>query len=212
MWWLRRFGAGALEEGTHGAAYLALKNGTIDANNYDISVFTGFSMQEVAPYWIRGLENDHCTGHIVVNMKVWKSLSKSQQDAMASAALEYANALNVIYQGEIQKVQDMVKAGTVKEVQLDKDAIALAQKNAMAIGAGHSFILFLGDGFFPINVLNAIKSVPEVAHIFCATSNPTDVLIAKTDLGRGILGVVDGSFEAFVGRHGVVLVKLTALR
>jgi len=74
----------------------------------------------------------------------------------------------------------------------DPDMIELAQKNAMAISAGHSFILFLGDGFFPINVLNAIKMVPEVCHVFCATANPTEVIVAETDQGRGILGVVDG--------------------
>ena len=74
----------------------------------------------------------------------------------------------------------------------DPDMIELAQKNAMAISAGHSFILFLGDGFFPINVLNAIKMIPEVCQIFCATANPTEVIVAETDQGRGILGVVDG--------------------
>jgi len=76
----------------------------------------------------------------------------------------------------------------------DEAMIELAKKNALAIGAGHSFILFLGEGFYPINVLNAIKMVPEVARVFCATANPTEVLIAETELGRGILGVVDGSF------------------
>ena len=74
----------------------------------------------------------------------------------------------------------------------DPDMIELAQKNAMTISAGHSFILFLGDGFFPINVLNAIKMIPEVCHVFCATANPTEVIVAETDQGRGILGVVDG--------------------
>ena len=74
----------------------------------------------------------------------------------------------------------------------DTDMIELAQKNAMAISAGHSFILFLGDGFFPINVLNGIKMIPEVCHIFCATANPTEVIVAETNQGRGILGVVDG--------------------
>lgn len=68
----------------------------------------------------------------------------------------------------------------------------LAKKNALAIGAGHSFILFLAEGFFPINVLNAIKMIPEVARVFCATANPTEVLVAETEQGRGILGVVDG--------------------
>jgi hypothetical protein len=75
----------------------------------------------------------------------------------------------------------------------DEALIALATRNAQAIGAGHSFIVFLGPGFFPVNVLNAIKGVPEVARIFCATANPTEVLVAQTDQGRGILGVVDGS-------------------
>jgi uncharacterized protein len=70
--------------------------------------------------------------------------------------------------------------------------IELAKKNVQAIGAGHSFIVFLGEGFFPVNVLNALKAVPEVCRIFCATANPTEVVLAVTDQGRGILGVVDG--------------------
>lgn len=75
----------------------------------------------------------------------------------------------------------------------DPALIALAQRNAAAIGAGHSFIVFLGEGFYPLNVLNAVKLVPEVCRIFCATANPTEVILAETGLGRGILGVVDGS-------------------
>jgi uncharacterized protein len=74
----------------------------------------------------------------------------------------------------------------------DEALVELAKENALAIGAGHSFILFLGEGFYPINVLNAIKNVPEVVHIFCATANPTQVLIAESEQGRGILGVIDG--------------------
>ena len=74
----------------------------------------------------------------------------------------------------------------------DPDSIALAQHTALAIGAGHSFIVFLGAGFYPVNVLNAIKNVPEVCGIFCATANPTQVLVADTAAGRAILGVVDG--------------------
>jgi adenosine/AMP kinase len=74
----------------------------------------------------------------------------------------------------------------------DPAMIAMAQKNAMAIAAGHSFIIFLGEGFYPVNVLNTVKMVPEVCRIFCATANPTEVVIAETDEGRGILGVVDG--------------------
>jgi adenosine/AMP kinase len=70
--------------------------------------------------------------------------------------------------------------------------IELAKKNALALSAGHSFVIFLGPGFYPINVLNAVKSVPEVCHIFCATANPVEVIIAETEQGRGILGVIDG--------------------
>ncbi|MCC6955164.1 MAG: adenosine-specific kinase [Anaerolineales bacterium] len=75
----------------------------------------------------------------------------------------------------------------------DAEMIALAQANALALGAGHSFILFLGEGYYPINVLNCLKAVPEVCHIFCATANPTQVIIAESEQGRGILGVIDGS-------------------
>lgn len=73
-----------------------------------------------------------------------------------------------------------------------EDALkALAERNALALGAGHVFILFLRDAY-PINILNTIKMTPEVANIFCATANPVQVIIAETAQGRGILGVVDG--------------------
>lgn len=74
----------------------------------------------------------------------------------------------------------------------DDSLIKLAKENLKNIGAGHSFIVFLGDGFFPINVLKTIKDVSEVVNIYCATSNPTEVIIAETEGGRGIIGVVDG--------------------
>ncbi len=74
----------------------------------------------------------------------------------------------------------------------DEDLVRLATENAQKIGAGHSFIVFLRDAF-PLNVLNAVKQVPEVCHIFCATANPVSVVLAATETGRGILGVVDGS-------------------
>lgn len=75
----------------------------------------------------------------------------------------------------------------------DPALIELAQKNASALGAGHSFILFLGQGFYPINVLNVVKSLPEVCQVFCATANPVEVALVETGQGRGIIGVVDGS-------------------
>ncbi len=75
----------------------------------------------------------------------------------------------------------------------DPELVKLAEQNALALGAGHSFILFLGEGWYPVNVLNTIKMVPEVCRIFCATANPTEVIVAESDQGRGILGVIDGS-------------------
>lgn len=72
-----------------------------------------------------------------------------------------------------------------------RDLIDLAVRNATTIGAGHSFLIFLREGF-PISILNTIKQVPEVARIFCATANPAQVIVAETAQGRGILGVVDG--------------------
>lgn len=74
----------------------------------------------------------------------------------------------------------------------DDSLVALARQNALTIGAGHSFVLLLGEGVYPINVLNQLKMVPEVCRIYCATANPTQVIIAETDQGRGILGVIDG--------------------
>jgi uncharacterized protein len=75
----------------------------------------------------------------------------------------------------------------------DDEMIALARDNALAIGAGHVFVLFLAPGFYPINILNSLKMVPEVARIFCATANPTQVIVAETEQGRGVLGVIDGA-------------------
>ena len=74
----------------------------------------------------------------------------------------------------------------------DEAMIELAKKNALKLGAGHSFILFLGEGFYPINVLNAVKNLPEVCHVFCATANPAEIVIADNGQSRAILGVFDG--------------------
>jgi len=73
----------------------------------------------------------------------------------------------------------------------DEELVELAKSNALKIGAGHSFIIFLVNAF-PINVLNAIKMVPEVCRIYCATANSVQVVIAKTQQGRGVMGVIDG--------------------
>jgi adenosine/AMP kinase len=74
----------------------------------------------------------------------------------------------------------------------DDELVELAKRNALALSAGHCFVIFLGEGFYPVNVLNTVKAVPEVCRIFCATANPVEVILAETGQGRGILGVVDG--------------------
>ncbi len=74
----------------------------------------------------------------------------------------------------------------------DSELKKSAQDNALEIGAGHSFIILIKNAF-PINVLNAIKGVPEVCGIYCASANPVEVIIAETEMGRGILGVIDGA-------------------
>lgn len=79
----------------------------------------------------------------------------------------------------------------------DEELIVLAQKNALAISAGHAFIVLMRNAY-PVNVLNAIKRVPEVCTIFCATANNVQVVVAETEQGRGILGVIDGARSAGV--------------
>lgn len=79
----------------------------------------------------------------------------------------------------------------VRHTGTDDDLTELARKNAYNLSAGHSFIVFMKD-IFPINVLNAIKNVREVCRIFCATANPVEVIVAESEQGRGILGVIDG--------------------
>ena len=77
----------------------------------------------------------------------------------------------------------------------DDVLVDLATTNALAVGAGHSFFVFLRDGY-PVNVLNQLKQVPEVCGIFCASANPVEIVVAETDLGRGIVGVIDGLVPA----------------
>jgi len=79
----------------------------------------------------------------------------------------------------------------VRWVGNDQNLIELAKKNAMTLSCGHCFILLMENGF-PVNVLNAIKNLPEVCHIYCATANPVEVVVAETEQGRGIMGVIDG--------------------
>jgi hypothetical protein len=93
----------------------------------------------------------------------------------------------------------------------DPELIELAVRNALSIGAGHSFIVFLENGF-PVNVLNAVKTVPEVCHIYCATANPVQVIVAATAAGRGILGVIDGRAPLGVETESDVTTRRDLLR
>ena len=93
----------------------------------------------------------------------------------------------------------------------DAELVELATRNALAIGAGHSFIAFLRDGF-PVNVLNQVKLVPEVCRIYCATANPVQVIVAEMPAGRGILGVVDGESPLGVETASDVVARKELLR
>lgn len=132
---------------------------------------------------------------------------------LKTVTIENPNALNLIlgHSHFIKTVEDIYEAmvGTVPGIKFgmafceasdkclvrfsgtDDELIELAGKNAMNLSAGHSFIIFMRDSY-PINVLNTIKSVPEVCRIHTATANPLQVIIAETEQGRGIMGVIDG--------------------
>jgi len=93
----------------------------------------------------------------------------------------------------------------------DQELVELATRNALAIGAGHSFIVLLREGF-PINVLSQVKLVPEVCRIYCATANPVDVVVAETTAGRGIVGVIDGGSPLGVETESDVQARKELLR
>jgi hypothetical protein len=93
----------------------------------------------------------------------------------------------------------------------DEQCLELAKKNAEAIGAGHSFIIFLGN-VFPINVLKAVQNVPEVCRVYCATANPVEVLLVETAQGRGIIGVVDGNSPLGVESEAEIAARKGLLR
>jgi adenosine/AMP kinase len=93
----------------------------------------------------------------------------------------------------------------------DDELIALATANAQAIGAGHTFVVLLREGY-PVNVLNQLKAVPEVCSIFCASANQVEVIVAETDLGRGIVGVIDGLVPAGVETDEDVVERKGLLR
>jgi TRAP-type C4-dicarboxylate transport system substrate-binding protein len=112
--------------GAHGTyipgeeAYMGLKLGTIDASQWDVSAVTGLNWQEVAPYRILGGQNDVVVGHILVNMKTWESLPDDLKKVLAGAAEQYFHDLNKIYDGELKKVAELVKAGKVINSPIDE--------------------------------------------------------------------------------------------
>jgi adenosine/AMP kinase len=93
----------------------------------------------------------------------------------------------------------------------DEKLVDLATRNALAIGAGHSFFVFVENGF-PVSILNAVKAVPEVCRIYCATANPVEVVVAESGEGRAILGIVDGCSPKGVEGEQDVLARLRLLR
>jgi uncharacterized protein len=93
----------------------------------------------------------------------------------------------------------------------DPELVELAVRNALAIAAGHAFIVFLREGY-PVNVLNQLKQVPEVCRIYCATANPVEVVIGETEQGRGILGVIDGEAPLGVESDDDVTARSELLR
>ncbi|MCK9245735.1 MAG: adenosine-specific kinase [Anaerolineaceae bacterium] len=94
----------------------------------------------------------------------------------------------------------------------DEGLIELATENALRIGAGHSFILFLGEGYFPINILPGLKQIREIVNIFCATSNPTQVVLLQTEQGRAVLGVVDGGSPSGIETEQDIAARKSFLR
>lgn len=93
----------------------------------------------------------------------------------------------------------------------DEDLVRSAVDNAVRVGAGHTFVILLREGY-PINVLNQLKNVPEVCRIFCATANPLQVIVAETDHGRGVLGVIDGATPVGVETDADVAERRQLLR
>jgi adenosine/AMP kinase len=93
----------------------------------------------------------------------------------------------------------------------DDELVELATRNALALGAGHAFVILLREGF-PVNVLNQVKHVPEVCTIHCATANPVGIVIAETEAGRGVVGVIDGAPPLGVETEADVAARKSLLR
>ena len=105
-----------------GQAYMALKLGTIDASEWDVSCITGMHWNEVAPYWIRGMENDQTIGHILINLDEWKSFPPNIKEALNGAANDYWNATVKVYAEQLAEVKKLIKEGKFHEVWINKKA------------------------------------------------------------------------------------------
>lgn len=125
--------------GAHGTyisgmdAYMGLKLGTIDASQWDVSAVTGLNWHEVAPYRLIGGQNDVVPGHILMNMDVWNSLPPDLKQALAGAAEDYFHALNKVYEGELKKVDALVKAGKVINSPIDEACDKLHEQAALKL-------------------------------------------------------------------------------
>ncbi|MBW1997320.1 MAG: TRAP transporter substrate-binding protein DctP [Deltaproteobacteria bacterium] len=113
--------------------YMALKLGTLDASQWDVSAVTGLKWHEVAPYWIKGLENDTIVGHIMINMKLWNSLPEDLKEALRGAAEDYWYKTISAYEKEMLIVEDLVKKGVVKKCELTPEAMKAHQKAALEL-------------------------------------------------------------------------------
>ena len=114
-------------------AYMGLKLGTIDASQWDVSAVTGLNWQEVAPYRILGGQNDVVVGQILFNMKSWNSLPDDLKKVMADAAEDYFNKLNKVYEGELKKVEELVKAGKVINSPIDDACDRMHEEAALQL-------------------------------------------------------------------------------
>jgi TRAP-type mannitol/chloroaromatic compound transport system substrate-binding protein len=116
-----------------GQAYMALKLGTIDASEWDVSCITGMHWNEVAPYWIRGMENDQTIGHILVNLQEWNSFPPEIKAALKGAANDYWNATVKVYGHQLQIVHKLIKEGKLHEVWVNKNVQNKYQEVAQKI-------------------------------------------------------------------------------
>jgi len=136
-------------------------------------------------------------------MLEFKSVKIKKQDDLnfILGQSHFIKTVEDIYEAIVNSVPDVkfglafCEASGATKVRVEGNDQALkdlAAENALAIGAGHSFIIFIKNAY-PLNMLNAIKNIPEVCTIYCASANPVEVVIAETNSGRGIMGVIDGA-------------------